>query len=677
MREIAALVVVLSSLDAAAQTAFVLRTDRWRWRADGSTPPATWKQLSFDDSQWQLSAGPFARLPPPAKPETQLPPGATTAYFRIVFDAGVPPADVTAFTLEAVWTHGFVAYLNGVELMRRNLPATPLDANTLATATHALAMPDPWESYALAPPPGALVAGMNVLAVEVHSNVAAGELAWGAHLRYDTSTLRVTRGPYIQRLRPDGAVLMWRTNRPATSKVTLVGDGRSFANATVTTDHEVAVSALSPSTRYPYAVGTDSQVLAQGADFAFTTAPPPGTARPIRIWVLGDSGTWNETQRKVRDAYLAATADRPTDLVILLGDNAYPDGTDYNYQYALFERMYESVLRQVPVWPCIGNHDASRLDEVMQTGPYFDIFSLPTAGSGSEAYYSFDFANVHFVAMDDSLVRTPAQVAWLQRDVATTAQPWLIAWAHVSTFSKGTHDSDIDGGSEGLHRAAFNPVLEDAGVDLILSGHSHGYERSILIDGLYGVSSDFTANPGRFTVSGGDGRLDGGGPYQKPERRGPHQGTVYVVDGNSGGRAEPGEPLGPLNHPVMVPQPGGLRGTLQPGSMVIDISGNRLEARYIDLNGAVLDDWVIVKGDGGTSGGTGGGSASAGGSGSSGGAGGGPAGGSAATAGGGSSAGGSAGGAAAPTGSCGCTHAPGSLVLLLLLVGVRRGRRFA
>ncbi len=78
----------------------------------------------------------------------------------------------------------------------------------------------------------------------------------------------------------------------------------------------------------------------------------------------------------------------------MLGDNAYKDGTDSEYQQAVFN-TYPSLLRQTPVWPTLGNHDGRSADSFFQTGVYYDIFSLPTnaeAGgsiSGTEAYYSF------------------------------------------------------------------------------------------------------------------------------------------------------------------------------------------------------------------------------------------------------------------------------------------------
>ena len=85
--------------------------------------------------------------------------------------------------------------------------------------------------------------------------------------------------------------------------------------------------------------------------------------------------------RAVRDAYLALPGSADTDLWLMLGDNAYNDGTDAEYQAAVFD-MYPSLLRRVAVWPTFGNHEAHTSSSTAQTGPYYDIFTLPRLGRG-------------------------------------------------------------------------------------------------------------------------------------------------------------------------------------------------------------------------------------------------------------------------------------------------------
>ncbi|MCP5055221.1 MAG: hypothetical protein GY937_00685, partial [bacterium] len=94
--------------------------------------------------------------------------------------------------------------------------------------------------------------------------------------------------------------------------------------------------------------------------------------------------------------------------------------------------------------------------------------------SNTEAYYSFDFGNVHFVALDSSESdRSPGgeMLSWLTADLAANQQDWTIAFFHHPPYSKGSHDSDTETPLVEMRTNAV-PVLEAGGVDLVLTGHS-------------------------------------------------------------------------------------------------------------------------------------------------------------------------------------------------------------
>jgi len=122
-------------------------------------------------------------------------------------------------------------------------------------------------------------------------------------------------------------------------------------------------------------------------------------------------------------------------------------------------------------------------------------------------------------------------------------------------------------------------VLEAGGVDLVLGGHSHSYERSYLIDGHYGTSGTF--DPATMLVDGGNGNPAGDGAYDKPD--GPHAGAVYAVAGCSGKISG-----GPLNHPVMCVSLNRL------GSVVLDFDAGRLDVSFLDSTGAVADAFTML-----------------------------------------------------------------------------------
>jgi calcineurin-like phosphoesterase family protein/purple acid phosphatase-like protein/PKD domain-containing protein len=404
----------------------------------------------------------------------------------------------------------------------------------------------------------------------------------------------VSRGPYLQMGSPTSVVIRWRTGSATNSRVRFGTSLSSLTGvvdvSTSTTEHQVRLTGLTPDTRYFYSVGSTTQVQAGGDPLHFFRTPPNvGTRRPYRIWVLGDSGTADSSQRAVRDAYNTFNGNRYTDLWLMLGDNAYDDGTDAEYQAAVFD-IYPKWLRQSVLWPTLGNHDGHSASSSSLSGPYYNIFTLPRAGeaggvnSGTEAYYSFDFGNIHFICLnsqDVSRSTSGAMLTWLRQDLQNNTRDWTIAFWHHPPYSKGSHDSDDESQLVDMRRNAL-PILESEGVDLVLAGHSHSYERSYLLDGHYGSSSSLT---GAMKLDSGNGRSEGNGAYSKPTLGpGTHEGAVYVVAGTSGKTAG-----GSLNHPAMFLSLNTL------GSLVIDVNGSQLTAQFLNSSGSVRDHFTIVK----------------------------------------------------------------------------------
>lgn len=403
------------------------------------------------------------------------------------------------------------------------------------------------------------------------------------------------RGPYLQMISPRGVTVRWQTPGETASVVrygTVPGAlSQSAREQGVREVHAVRLSGLQPATRYYYAAGEG-----EGEPNWFVTAPPAGSDTALRLAVLGDPGYAGPGQQAVRDAMLGWLRDHPRagmaylDLLLTTGDNAYRSGTNRQFQDNFFV-PYREILRNVPVWPTYGNHDARRW-------AFFDIFSFPAQGesggvpSGSTNYYAVDYGNAHLVFLDSQASDRDAQGAmmrWLKQDLAATTQRWLIAVFHHPPFTRGSHDSDDRGDSNGRMqdmREAFLPVLEQAGADLVMGGHSHMYERSHLLRCHYGDSSTldpFAMVPGLHRAEA-DARA---GIYRKQgDGLAPLSGTVYLVLGSSSKLDD-----GPLDHPAMSAS---LR---EMGSVVIDIAGNTLNARFINDRGEASDQFSIIKGD--------------------------------------------------------------------------------
>ncbi|WP_299003831.1 DNRLRE domain-containing protein [uncultured Shewanella sp.] len=408
-----------------------------------------------------------------------------------------------------------------------------------------------------------------------------------------TIAASVTRGPYLQMANQDSITVRWRTDVSTSSVVRFGTDVQQLDQSVVIsgsrTEHEVRLTGLSTNSVFYYSVGTETDTLEGGnTSYRLKTSPPIGQSVNTRIWLIGDSGTANANAKAVYNAYLDYDNSDNTDLWIMLGDNAYNSGTDSEYQNAVFD-IYPELLRRSTLWATLGNHDGYTANSDTESGPYYDIFSFPRQGesgglaSGTEAYYSFDYGNIHFITLDSyetDRSADGAMMTWLADDLAANTQQWTIAFWHHPPYSKGSHDSDTESRLIDMRESAL-PILESHGVDLVFSGHSHSYERSYLIDGHYGHSSSFNAS---HQIDAGSGRSDGDGAYQKIQG-GANAGAVYTVAGSSGKISG-----GDLDHPAM------FISLNQLGSVVLDVNEDTLTARYLNHTGNVTDYYTLQKG---------------------------------------------------------------------------------
>ena len=430
----------------------------------------------------------------------------------------------------------------------------------------------------------------------------------------------ITRGPYLQVGTQTAVSIRWRTDVATQGQISYGLSTNSLTNSVSesvsTTEHEVRLTGLTPDSQYFYSVGTTTQVLQQGTDNYFLTAPPANSKRKIRVSAFGDCGLNNSNnQTNVRDAFLNFRGNTPTDLWMLIGDNSY-DGDDPAFQVNFFAPYQTNLMKNSMLFSIPGNHDYSNNTTLAASHniPYFSIFSLPTnaeaggVASGTKEWYSFDYGPIHFVMLDGFGTRNingtdtrfysdtinHPEVIWLKQDLAATTKKWKIVYQHFPSYSSGAHNSETNPDLIAI-RQFISPILERFGVDMVLQGHSHNYERSYPLHDQYGPASDFSANPSayRYPEDNGTGSYDGSTnscAYKSTSAK-KKQGTVYVVAGSAGAL---GTVAGSGIHPVMVSTQ-----RVAGGSFYFEVEDNRLDAKFIQPNPpssySIGDQFTIMK----------------------------------------------------------------------------------
>ncbi|HMJ45702.1 MAG TPA: metallophosphoesterase, partial [Ferruginibacter sp.] len=458
-----------------------------------------------------------------------------------------------------------------------------------------------------------LVQGTNVIAVEMHQDLGnSTDLSFDMQLTSTTApvtppTATLIRGPYLNSALQTGIIIRWRTNIATDSKVnygTAAGSlTQSVTDNTSTTEHVVTITGLSANTQYYYRIGSTSQILQGDANNYFKTMPPVGSTQKIRILAMGDMGNNSTNQVNVRNAYQAFNGNNYTDAWLLLGDNAYNAGTDGEYQSNFFNIYQGTLTKNHVLWPSPGNHDyannASR--QADHAIPYYDIFSLPKNGeaggiaSNNEAYYSYNYGNVHFVSLDSygwetgntRLYDTAGrQATWLKQDLAANSQKWTVVYFHHPPYTMGSHNSDTEVELYSIRQRLIT-ILERYKVDIVLNGHSHSYERSFLLNGHYGNETTFSLATHALSSSSAKYNGSANSCIYIKNQSDVRNGIVYALVGSAG---QVGGSQAAYPHNAMF-----YSNVTNGGTLFFEVENNRLDAKWIGSDGLIRDNFTIMK----------------------------------------------------------------------------------
>jgi DNA repair exonuclease SbcCD nuclease subunit len=187
----------------------------------------------------------------------------------------------------------------------------------------------------------------------------------------------------------------------------------------------------------------------------------PLTPESFHFAVIGDTGTGGRAQYEVAQRLSASRQQFPFEFVLMMGDNLYGREAPSDFQNK-FEKPYQTLLASgVKFYATLGNHD----DPARQIG--YKPFNM-----GGKRYYTFKpKAGVRFFSLDSNYM-DKEQLVWIENELKNSGSDWKICFFHHPLYSSGEkHGSDVE------LRSVLEPLFLKYGVDVVLSGHEHVYER--------------------------------------------------------------------------------------------------------------------------------------------------------------------------------------------------------
>jgi hypothetical protein len=312
----------------------------------------------------------------------------------------------------------------------------------------------------------------------------------------------LAKGPYLTALSDAAVEVRFELDAPAAASVELEateGAGDAAAGPTVADGpaamHVVRVTGLTPATAYAYTVRAGGAVVGGGH---LVTAPRPDAGKPVTFLLYGDTRQGETANAALVRAMLAT----PSDFLVNTGDIVAAGGNPSDWEE--FFRLEQPLLRDRPLFLCIGNHELSDDQAGASFARYFGFDGTPDAPTPPQPYGTMRWGAARFFFLNGmhDWNRGPER-EWLERELTKADTEaglvWRLAVVHHAPWSSGPH------GSNAKLRDALVPELLGAHkVDLLLAGHDHIYER--------GEHADSPSL--KYVISGG-----GGAPLYPVEHR--------------------------------------------------------------------------------------------------------------------------------------------------------------
>lgn len=455
-----------------AQTTLIPTGSGWKYLDNGSNQGTQWKETAFDDSSWnsgnaQLGYG-------DGDEATVVSYGSSssnkyiTTYFRKSFTVATP-SDYLNYTLKIRRDDGVIVYINGTEVYRNNMPSGTVAFNVGASTA---CSDDGGTFLSSTLPAGTLLAGANTIAVEIHQNNGSSsdvsfDLSLEGNTTAPTTIKHIRWGSNKNPL--EGLTINWRNSGTA-DKIkwgyTTAYEQGEFSgvmrNGYAEKFFKYTFPTLTANATIYYQL-YDSQAGIWIAQKTYQTAPPLN-ATNFSFLAIGDSRSgmsiWNQVSNLAHSKNAAFT--------IFNGDIVNNGGStsDWDNWFDNGKTFVENNL----VFHSLGNHDAASVPD------YQNNFELPKSvpTTGTTLYYAVDYGNAIFISLNSENPGDSTQYNWLVSTLqANVNKRWKVIFFHRPFYTIGSHAGEMNSYFNSWWKA-----FDDYGVDLIVNGHDHMYERT-------------------------------------------------------------------------------------------------------------------------------------------------------------------------------------------------------
>jgi len=459
-----------------SQTTLVNTGSSWKYLDNGSNQGTAWTATTINETGWaqgnaQLGYG-------DGDEATIVSYGGNasnkhiTTYFRKTFTI----ADASLFlnyTLRVKRDDGVAVYVNGNEVYRDNL-AAGASYTTLAS----LASDDGAGFQTTTLPIGTFVTGSNTIAVEIHQNAAnSSDISFDLELIGNTSVAPSLTQKHIRwgtsKNPLEGLTIAWTNATTATTDQIRWGYTTGYEQGTTNVSSRAGYAAATNkffSFTFPGVLTSNATIYYSLFDSVsgvwspqktYTTSPPLNT-NTFSFAAVGDSrtnvGVWN--------TIATLTKNRNPAFVVFNGD-IVDTGSSASQWDAWFDNG-TNLIENKMILHAQGNHD------VASASYYQNIFDLPKNNvPTTELYYSVEYGEAIFICLNSETPGDAAQRTWLQNTlIANAGKKWKIISFHRPFYTVGPHAGEMD-----AYWNTWFKDFDDYGVDLILTGHDHLYER--------------------------------------------------------------------------------------------------------------------------------------------------------------------------------------------------------